>query len=189
MKNKNVKNKPKKCGRLLFLHSRFSKIFRTPLIKGIHKLNPQNLSSTTTAAKKTKQKKKNKKKKNGKPSPIKTIYKKFICRLYRNWKKGGGRWARSFFVWFVIGLFETLICAIAEDKVCDSCIVSSWALLIFLLCLWWPNSIFFVCCLAHRGPTVGFLLLQCSSGVVRHPRDLQVSIATRFCRVLIFASS
>ena len=37
--------------------------------------------------------------------------------------------------------------------------------------------------------TVGFLLLQCSSGVVRHPRDLQVSVATRFCRVLIFASS
>ena len=47
----------------------------------------------------------------------------------------------------------------------------------------------FVCCLAHRGSTVGFLLLQCSSGVVRHPRDLQVSVATRFCRVLIFASS
>ena len=37
--------------------------------------------------------------------------------------------------------------------------------------------------------TVGFLLLQCSSGVVRHPRDLQVSVATRSCRVLIFASS
>ena len=32
---------------------------------------------------------------------------------------------------------------------------------------------FFVCCLAHRGSTVGFLLLQCSSGVVRHPRGLQ----------------
>ena len=27
----------------------------------------------------------------------------------------------------------------------------------------------------HRGSTVGFLLLQCSSGVVRYPRDLQVS--------------
>ena len=48
---------------------------------------------------------------------------------------------------------------------------------------------FFVCCLAHRGSTVGFLLLQCSSGVVPHLRDLQVSVATRFCRVLIFASS
>ena len=34
-----------------------------------------------------------------------------------------------------------------------------------------------------------FSLLQCSSGIVRHPRDLQVSVATRFCRVLIFASS
>ena len=53
----------------------------------------------------------------------------------------------------------------------------------------WGRSIF-VCCLAHRGSPVGFLLLQCSSGVVRHPRDLQVSIATRcFCRVRIFVSS
>ena len=42
----------------------------------------------------------------------------------------------------------------------------------------------------HPGSTVGFLLLQCSSGVVRHPRDLQVSVATRcFYRVLIFVSS
>ena len=47
MKNKNIKNKPQKCGRWLFLDSRFSKISRIPLIKGIHKLNPQNLSSTT----------------------------------------------------------------------------------------------------------------------------------------------
>ena len=36
---------------------------------------------------------------------------------------------------------------------------------------------------------LGFLLLQWSSGVVLHPRDLQVSVATRSCRVLIFASS
>ena len=48
---------------------------------------------------------------------------------------------------------------------------------------------FFVCCLAHRIFNCCFLLLQCSSGVVRHPRDLQVSVATHFCRVLIFASS
>ena len=49
---------------------------------------------------------------------------------------------------------------------------------------------FFVCCLAHRGSTVGFLLLQCSSGVVRHPMYLQVSVATLcFCQVLIFVSS
>ena len=56
MKNKNIKNKSQKCGRWLFLHSRFSKIFRgriprTPLLKGIYQLNPQNLSSTTTTAK------------------------------------------------------------------------------------------------------------------------------------------
>ena len=53
---------------LLFLH--------VPLIKGIHQLNPQNLSSTTTTAKG--------KKRTEKPSLIKIIYKKFIFRLYRN---------------------------------------------------------------------------------------------------------
>ena len=47
---------------------------------------------------------------------------------------------------------------------------------------------FFVCCLAHRGSTVGFLLLQCSSGVVRHPRDLQVSVATHFSSLLKYLS-
>ena len=36
MKNKNIKNKPKNVADGFFLHSRFSKIFRTPLIKGIH---------------------------------------------------------------------------------------------------------------------------------------------------------
>ena len=41
---------------------------------------------------------------------------------------------------------------------------------------------FFVRCLAHRGSTVGFVLLQCFSGVSRQPRDRQVSVATRFCR-------
>ena len=60
MKNKNIKNKPKKCGRWL-LHSRFPKFpgggppDPPPLIKGIHQLNPQNLSSITTAAKGKKQ--------------------------------------------------------------------------------------------------------------------------------------
>ena len=63
---------------------------------------------------------------------------------------------------------------------------------------WWPRHkailvglgrSLFVCCLAHRGSTVGFRLLQCSSGVVRHPGDLRVSVATRSCRVLIIASS
>ena len=60
---------------------------RTPFIKGIHQLNPQNLSSTTTAAKG--------KKRARKPSPIKTVYKNFIFRLYRNWKKENAG-ARSF---------------------------------------------------------------------------------------------
>ena len=61
--------------------------FSCILIKGIHQLNPQNLSSTTTNSPPPKKKKK--KKKAGKPSPIKTIYKKFIFKLYRNWKKKG----------------------------------------------------------------------------------------------------
>ena len=79
MKNKNIKNKPKKCGKWLFLHSRFFKIFRgrtpgTPLYGGIHQLNPQNLSSTATTGKGEQRA--------GKPSPIKTIYKN--SRLYRN---------------------------------------------------------------------------------------------------------
>ena len=39
-----------------------------------------------------------------------------------------------------------------------------------------PEFFFFVCFLVHWGSTVGFLLLQCSSGVVRHPGDLQVSV-------------
>ena len=126
---------------------------RPPLIKRIHQLNPQNLSSTTTTTTKGKNNRA------GKNSPNKTIYKKFIYRLYRNWKKGGGRWGKIFFVWFVIGLFETLICAIAEDKVCDSCIVSSWALLIFLLCLWWPNSNFLCCVITQNGESSHDLLL------------------------------
>ena len=50
---------------------------------------------------------------------------------------------------------------------------------------------FFVCCLAHRGSTVGFLLLQCSSGVFQYPRDLQVrsqhvSIRSHLCFTIVF---
>ena len=85
MKNKNIKNKPEKCGRWFFLHLDFPKfsggVHPKPPYKEIHQLNPQNLSSTTTAAKG--------KKKAGKPppptpTPIKIIYKKIIFRLYRN---------------------------------------------------------------------------------------------------------
>ena len=73
MKNKNIKNKPHKCGRWLFLHSRFSGGGPPdPLIKGIHQLNPRNLSSTITAAKGKKKKKKKKKKKEPEnPLPLK----------------------------------------------------------------------------------------------------------------------
>ena len=95
------------------------------LIKGIHQLNPQNLSSTTTAIgkkKKKKKKKKNEKKRAGESYPIQTIFKKFIFRLYRK-EEGAG--ARSFLCDLFIGLFETLIYAIAEDNVCDNCIVIS----------------------------------------------------------------
>ena len=55
----------------------------------------------------------------------------------------------------------------------------------------WLRPELFVCWLAYRDSTVGFLLHQCSSGgVVRHRRNLQVSVATPcFCRVRIFVSS
>ena len=51
---------------------------------------------------------------------------------------------------------------LADDKVCDSCIVSSWALLIFLLCLWWwwPNSNFLCCVITQNGESSLDLLLS-----------------------------
>ena len=54
------------------------------------------------------------------------------------------------------------ICAIADDKICDSCIVSFWALLVFLLCLWWwwPNSNFLCCVIAQNGESSRDLLLS-----------------------------
>ena len=146
---------------------------RTPLIKGIHQLNPSKSFFNNNSSQRGKKelespptlKQSTRTLSLGyteikKTSPIKTIYKNFIFRLYRNWKKEEGAGARSFFVWFVIGLFETLICAIAEDKVCDSCIVSSWALLIFLLCLWWPNSNFLCCGITQNGESSRDLLLS-----------------------------
>ena len=131
-----------------------------PPYKG-NQLNPQNLSSTTQ-----------RQNKNGKPSPIKTICKKFIFGLYRNWKMEKGAGARCFFVWFVIGLFETLICATAEDKVCGSCVVSSWALLIFLLCLWWPNSNFMCCVIKQNGESSRDLLLSVTNRKALAPGGL-----------------
>ena len=144
MENKTIKNKPKKRGRWLFLHSRLSKTFqgRTPGPPDLPYIGNASIKPLKSFFNNNSSQRQ--RKRAGKPSPIKTIYKKCIIRLYRNWKKEDGAGARSFlcdFVWFVFGLFETSIYAIAEDKVCDSCIVSSWALLSFLLCLWWPNSI------------------------------------------------
>ena len=56
-----------------------------PRYKGNTSIKP----STTTAAK-------GNKKEPESPHPIKTIYTKFIIRLYRNWKKKDGAGARSF---------------------------------------------------------------------------------------------
>ena len=51
---------------------------------------------------------------------------------------------------------------VADNKVCDSCIVSSWALLVFLLCLWWwwPNSNFLCCVITQNGESSCDLLLS-----------------------------
>ena len=104
MKNKNIKNKPKKCGRWLFLHSGFSKIFwgwspvdpRTPLIKGIYQLHLQNLSSTTTTTKGTKKKKKKKKKEPESSPPLKQSTRNLSLGYREIEKKAEGTRARSF---------------------------------------------------------------------------------------------
>ena len=77
---------------------------------------------------------------------------------------------------FVIRLFETLICAIAEDKFCDSCIVSSWALLIFLLFLWWPNSNFLGCVIRQNGESSRDLLLSVTNRKALAPVGSRVSL-------------
>ena len=54
----------------------------------------------------------------------------------------------------------------------------------------WLGSKLFCLLLGPPGFNCWFSLLQYSSGVVWHPRDLQVSVATGcFCRVLIFVLS
>ena len=89
---------------------------RTPLIKGIHKLNPQNLFSATTAAKG--------KKEPESPPPLKQSTRN-LSLGYREIGKRRRALGQDLFRVICIRLFETLICAIAEDKVCDSCTVSS----------------------------------------------------------------
>ena len=98
----------------------FSCILDFPKFSGgwpeIHKLNPQNLSSTATAAEDNKEPES--------PPPLKQSTKN-LSLGYTAIEKRRRALGQDLFVWFVIGLFETLICAIAEDKVCDSWIVSS----------------------------------------------------------------
>ena len=88
MKNKNIKNKPK------IVVDGFSCILDFPTFsgegppdppyKGNTSIKPSKSFFTATTAN---GKKKKKKKKAGKPSPIKTIYKKFIFRVIPKLKK------------------------------------------------------------------------------------------------------
>ena len=61
---------------------------RTPLVKGIHQLNPQNLSSTTTAAKGEKEL--------DSPPPLKQST-RTLSLGYTEIEKRGGRWGKIFF--------------------------------------------------------------------------------------------
>ena len=105
MKNKNIKNKPQKCGRWLFLHSRFSKSFFNN--------NSQ-------------RQKKKKKKESRKALPqLKQSTRKLSLGYTEIEKKRKRALGQDLFLCdLFIGLFETLVCSIAEDNVCDSCIVS-----------------------------------------------------------------
>ena len=71
MKNKNIKNNPQKCGRWLFLHSRFFKIFRggppDPPYKGNTSIKPSKSFFNNNSSQRGKRARK--------PSPIKSIYK------------------------------------------------------------------------------------------------------------------
>ena len=136
MENKNIKNKPQNCGRWLFLHSRFSK-FPPDTPPRTHTHTHTYKGNTSTKPSKSFFNNNSSQRQNKEPEsppPLKQSTRNLSLGYTEIEKKGGGRWGKIFFVWCVIGLFETLICAIAEDKVCDSCIVSSWAFLIFLLC-------------------------------------------------------
>ena len=164
MKNKNIKNKPQKCGRWLFLHSRFSKNLpgedtRTPPPSSPYKENTSIKPSKSFFNNNSSQRQKKKKKKKvmESPPPSKQSTRN-LCIRYTEIEKRRRALGQDLFC--VIGLFETLIFAIAEDKVCDSCIVSSWALLIFLLCLWWPNINFLCCVITQNGESSCDLLLS-----------------------------
>ena len=124
-----------------------------PLIKGIHQLNPQNLSSTTTAAKGKKKRKK--KKELESPSLLKQSTRNLCLNYTETEKKEEGAGVISFLCDWAVWNFD--LCY-TEDKVCDSCIVNSWALLIFLRCLWWLNSNFLCCVITQTGESSRGLL-------------------------------
>ena len=106
----------KVCDSCIVSSSESSRDLLLSVTNGIHKLNPQNLSSTATAAED--------KKKPESPPPLKQSTRN-LSLGYTEIEKRRRALGQDLFVRFVIGMFETLICAIAEDKVCDSCIVSS----------------------------------------------------------------
>ena len=91
MENKNIKNTPKN------VVDGFSCILDFPNSSGEGPPDPPYKGNTSIKPSKSffnnngsQRQKKKKKKAAGKPSPIKTIYRKFIFRFYRNWKKKEG---------------------------------------------------------------------------------------------------
>ena len=147
-----------------------------PPLKGNTSIKPSKYFFNNNNSQRPKKKKK-KKRKLENPHHLKQSTRNLFLG-YKEIEKVGGRWGKIIFVWFVIGLFETLNCALAEDKVCNSCIVNSWTLLIVLLCLWWwwPNSNFLRCVITQNGESNRDLLLSVTNrkalalgGTAPHP--------------------
>ena len=94
MKNKNIKNKPENVVDGFSCLLDFPKFSGggppDPLIKRIHQLNPQNLSSTTTAAEG--------KKEPESPPPLKQSTRNLSLGYTEIAKKGGGHWDKIFLV-------------------------------------------------------------------------------------------
>ena len=95
MKNKNIKNKLKN------VVDGFSCILDFPKFSGGGPPEPPYKGNTSIKPSKSfsnNNSSQRQKKKAGKPSPIKTTYKKLIFRLYKNWKKEEGAGASFFCV-------------------------------------------------------------------------------------------
>ena len=93
MKNKNIKNKPQKCGRWLFLHSRFFKIFRggppDPPYKGNTSIKPSKSFFNNNSSQRGKKELES-------PPPLKQST-RTLSLGYTEIEKGGGRWGKIFF--------------------------------------------------------------------------------------------